>query len=242
MGRVWQPGVVIVLDGPEPGVPEALRAQHRDHEAGQRVRIDLRVALTAPRLADLLEGAGFAPVGRPRRRGDGWEVDVERGRTLPDTVGPGMRVLVVGLNPSIVAADAGYGFAGPTNRFWKAATASGLVSEPRDPARALAVDGVGMTDLVKRATPRSAEVSADEYRHGAGRLDRLVRWLQPAVVCFVGLEGWRAAVDRRAVAGWQPAGCGGRPTYVMPSTSGLNASARLEDLVGHLRAAVAGPG
>jgi double-stranded uracil-DNA glycosylase len=100
---------------------------------------------------------------------------------------------------------------------------------------------VGMTDIVKRATPRSSEVSAAEYRQGTERVRRLVEWLQPGAICFVGLEGWRTAVDRTARPGWQPAGFGGRPAYVMPSTSGLNASARIDDLVTHLVAAQAPP-
>ena len=62
-------------------------------------------------------------------------------------------------------------------------------------------------------------------------------WLRPRVVVFVGLEGWRAAIDRHAQPGLQPSGFGGAPAYVMPSTSGLNAHASLADLVGHLRAA-----
>ena len=56
---------------------------------------------------------------------------------------------------------------------------------------------------------------------------------------MVGLAGWRAAVDRKAVAGVQAEPFGGRPVYVMPSTSGLNASSRLEDLTAHLVSAAA---
>jgi hypothetical protein len=56
-------------------------------------------------------------------------------------------------------------------------------------------------------------------------------------LCFVGLAGWRAAVDRNASPGWQPREIGGQPAYVMPSTSGLNASAQLPDLIGHFREA-----
>jgi hypothetical protein len=56
-------------------------------------------------------------------------------------------------------------------------------------------------------------------------------------VCFVGLAGWRAAVDRRAQAGVQPSGLAGAPVYVMPSTSGLNARCPLAELTDHLRAA-----
>jgi TDG/mug DNA glycosylase family protein len=96
-----------------------------------------------------------------------------------------------------------------------------------------------MTDLVKRATPRADELTRDEYRAGLARVERLVQWLQPGAVCFVGLAGWRDAVDRRALAGEQPEGIGGRPAYVMPSTSGLNARTPPRELADHLRAALA---
>src|SRR5690606_26852008 len=96
---------------------------------------------------------------------------------------------------------------------------------------------MGMTDLVKRATATAAELTAGEYRFGLARVERLVRWLRPRAVCFVGLAGWRAAVDRRATAGVQPVEVGGVPVYVMPSTSGLNARTPLAELTDHLRAA-----
>lgn len=193
-------------------------------------------------LARVVTGGGFADVVVEEGTGGALWVTGRRARTLPDFVGPGMRLLVCGLNPSEVAADAGYGFAGPTNRFWPAAVAAGVVGRPRDPWRALAVDRVGMTDLVKRATRRASALDRQEYRAGFERVAALVAWLRPAVLCLVGLEGWRAAVDRRATAGWQPTAVGGVPTYVMPSTSGLNAHASSADLAGHLRAAVGGPG
>ena len=149
-----------------------------------------------------------------------------------------MRLLVCGLNPSVYSADAGIGFARPGNRFWPAAIAAGLVTVDRDTRAALAA-GIGMTDLVKRATPRADELTRDEYRAGLARVEWLVEWLQPGAVCFVGLAGWRAAVDRHAVAGVQPHAIGGRPAYVMPSTSGLNARVPLAELTDHLRAAIA---
>ena len=189
-------------------------------------------------LTDVLGGAGFS-VERTETEGDVIRAAGRRGRTLPDTVGPGMRVLVCGLNPSLFAADHGVGFARPGNRFWPAALAAGLASRPRDPWHALRHHGLGMTDLCKRATATSAELGAQEYRAGAARVERLVQWLQPGAVCFVGLEGWRAAIDRHAVAGPQPGGFGSRPAYVMPSTSGLNARTTLAELVEHLRAAAA---
>ena len=189
-------------------------------------------------LTRLLAGAGFDVSGAAVEGERIW-AEAARARTLPDTVAAGLRVLVCGLNPSVVAADAGYGYAGPSNRFWRAATEAGLVTRPRDPMGCAVHDRVGMTDLVKRATPNAAVVTPAEYRAGAERVERLVEWLRPGVVLFVGLAGWRAAVDRRAAPGLQPEPFGGAPAYVMPSTSGLNAHASLADLRGHMAAAAA---
>jgi TDG/mug DNA glycosylase family protein len=162
-----------------------------------------------------------------------------RARTLADVVGPDMRLLMVGLNPSLFSADAGVGYARPGNRFWPALRAAGLTTTDRDARHLLTVDGLGMTDVVKRATVGAKELAADDYRRGMGRVERLTRWLQPGAVCMVGLSGWRAAVNPKAVAGVQPDLFGGRPLYVMPSTSGLNAHTQLPALVGHLRQALA---
>lgn len=225
-----------------PGAPFDLQVVHGEGEGVSPSWDDIGgrffASWTAPSLTDVLVGAGFAVehvevddhVVRARSR---------RAHTLADTVGAGMRLLVCGLNPSVYSAERGVGFARPGNRFWPAVMAAGLVTRPLDPRRALWDHGIGMTDLVKRATTASAELAREEYVAGAARVERLVRWLAPAAVCFVGLEGWRAAIDRRAVAGIQPDGFGGRPAYLLPSTSGLNAHSRLDDLVAHFTAAAA---
>ncbi len=198
-----------------------------------------------PLLEAVVEGAGFTVTAweerPPRRPGDDGHhvVELRRERTLADTVGPAMRLLVCGLNPSVYAADAGVGFARPGNRFWPAARAAGLVSTDRDPVAALRDHGIGMTDLVKRATPRADGLTAAEFRHGLARLERLCAWLRPGAVAFVGLTGWRAAVDRSAQPGVQPSTVGGVPAYVLPSTSGANAHASAAALAEHLRAAAA---
>ena len=187
-------------------------------------------------LAGVVTGAGFA-VERVDTHDDVVVVRATRLLSLPDTVGPDMRVLICGLNPSIYSAERGVGFARPTNRFWRAAVDAGIVTRPFDPLHALVEHGVGMTDLVKRPTVGSKELSVNEYRAGAARVEHVVAWLRPRAVCFVGLEGWRAAVNRSAVAGWQPQRFGGAPTYVMPSTSGANARSTRAVLAAHLRAA-----
>ena len=189
-------------------------------------------------LRDVLVGAGLA-VESIEQRKKVLLVAARRLHTLPDTVGAGMRMLVCGLNPSLYAAEVGVGFARGSNRFWPAARAAGLVSRHRDPRHALVAHRVGMTDLVKRPSRQAAELTAAEYAEGLGRLDRLAERLQPGSVCFVGLAGWRAAVNRRATPGLQPRRVGGRPAYVMPSTSGLNARTSLAELTAHLRAAAA---
>jgi TDG/mug DNA glycosylase family protein len=218
-------------------LPLTLHLAQRPLEVGAVV--DLRVRFPDPldRLVSLLGGAGFAVVSEPVIDPDGSvRVRVVRERTLADTVGPGMRLLICGVNPSVFSADAGVGYARPGNRFWPAVLAAGLVQVDRDPVAALA-GGMGMTDFAKRATRTAAEVTRDEYASGFDRVTSLVEWLRPGAVCFVGLSGWRTVVDRLAVAGPQPTPIGGRPAYVMPSTSGLNARTPLSELVAHVTAA-----
>jgi double-stranded uracil-DNA glycosylase len=232
-------------DGPHPigrdgRLPAELADRHDELAVGERLDVvvpDLDAGWTRPALVDLLVGAGFT-TARATRVGGAWRLQGVRARTLADVVGPGMRLLVCGLNPSLHSADRGVGYAGPGNRFWPAMIGAGLAAAPLDARRLLTEGAVGMTDLVKRATPSADGLRADEYRDGLARVERLVAWLRPGAVCFVGLAGWRAAVDRRALAGAQPVRLGGRPVHVMPSTSGRVARIGLGELVGHLRDAV----
>jgi TDG/mug DNA glycosylase family protein len=217
-------------------VPLLLARRHWETAPGDRVTLRYE-GWDRRHLRDVVHGGGF-DVRRIRTHGDALAVSAVRMRSLPDTVGTRMRVLVCGLNPSVYAADAGIGFVRGSNRFWRCALAAGLTDRPKDPLHALVEHGMGMTDLVKRATPRSSELTRDEYKAGHGRVSRLAGWLRPGVVLFVGLEGWRAAVDKAAAAGWQQEGMGGVPAYVMPSTSGLNASSSIEDLIRHMRVAL----
>jgi TDG/mug DNA glycosylase family protein len=191
-------------------------------------------------LGHVLEGAGFA-VERtePDPQRQRVAVQVRRERTLADTVGPDMRLLLVGLNPSLYAADVGVGFGRPGNRAWPALLAAGVATVDRDPLHLLQHHGVGMSDLVKRATATASELRAAEFRHGLERLHALCRWLRPGAVCVLGVTGWRTATgDRDATLGPQERTLGGRPVHVMPNPSGLNAHTDVDDLVTHLRAAL----
>jgi TDG/mug DNA glycosylase family protein len=195
---------------------------------------------TEPLLRHVLEGAGFdLELLERSEHGDVTHLRVwaRRARTLADTVSAGMRLLLVGLNPSLVAADAGVGFHRAGNRAWPALAAAGLATVDRDPVHLLRHHRIGMTDLVKHASARAAGLTAAQYAHGVERLDALCAWLRPDAVCVVGLTGWRAAVDRAAGPGPQTATLGGRPVYLMPNPSGVNTHVGLDELAEHLRAA-----
>ena len=212
-------------------VPFWLADRHRRADVDQLVSVDeaiLGLAATdeGPGWDALVEGAGFEPTDEPGR--------LRRLHTLADLVGPDMRLLVIGLNPSPASADSGIAFARPGNRFWPATLAAGLVTKDREPIDALVNHGVGFTDIVKRTTRKASELSRDEFRSGMARADGLCRWLRPQACVMVGLMGWRTAVDAKAKAGWQDMTLGESPVYVMPSTSGLNANSSLADLTGHL--------
>jgi hypothetical protein len=209
-GHSAQQSERLPADAPVPltQLPTVLARVHWSTSPGTRVVFEARRLGSDrsaglgpyPGLYGLMVGAGFEPDG-PLDDDRVSSVVAVRARSLPDTVGPGMRGLVCGLNPSDYAADRGVGYARPGNRFWPAALAAGLVTRTRDPLHALQTHGVGMTDLVKRATPGASALTGEEYRLGAERVERLVRWLRPEVVCFVGLQGWRAAVQRDVGAG-----------------------------------------
>jgi TDG/mug DNA glycosylase family protein len=223
------------------GAPVALTMRHGSHEGPMADDQPPRTfsEWEIERLTDVVVGAGFSVEGcmLDPRSAEWLEVRVTRARTLPDVVGPNLRLLLCGLNPSVYAADVGTGFARPGNRFWPAALAAGIVTRDRDPRHAFREHGIGMTDLVKRATSRADELTKEEYRKGAARLERLVQWLRPRMVVFVGLSGYRDSVDKRATAGLQAGSFGGVAAYVMPNPSGINAHVTVNDLAAHLRAA-----
>jgi TDG/mug DNA glycosylase family protein len=212
-----------------PGAPADLRLVDMGGDSSGRPFVD-------GTLAALLVGAGFDVVAA-QHLGDSVRVRVEKAPTLPDSVAPHLRLLIVGLNPSPAAAATGVPYAGPANRFWPAAIAAGLVDRPHDLRHALDHHGIGFTDLVKRVTGSADELEPEEYRRGVARIERLACWAQPSLICLVGLAGWRAAVDRHAQPGLTDRRLGGRPCYLMPSTSGLNARVRLSELVDHLATA-----
>jgi TDG/mug DNA glycosylase family protein len=145
---------------------------------------------------------------------------------LGPIVGPGLRVLFVGVNPSLRSAEVGHHFARPGNRFWPTLQAAGFTSRRLRPDEdhALPAYGVGVTNIASRPTRAAAELTASELRDGAVELERTVRLHAPRLVAVVGLTAYRTAFERpRAVMGLAPDEMGGRPVWILPNPSGLNA-------------------
>ena len=145
---------------------------------------------------------------------------------LGPIVRPGLRVLFVGINPSLRSAEVGHHFARPGNRFWPALHAAGFTPRLLAPAEdhELPDHGVGVTNISQRPTRAASELSDDELRAGAAELERTVREHAPRLVAVVGLTAYRVAFGRpRAVLGLQEEAIGGRPVWVLPNPSGLNA-------------------
>jgi TDG/mug DNA glycosylase family protein len=160
------------------------------------------------------------------------ELRAAHGRTVPDLVAPGVRLLIVGINPGLWSGATGAHFARPGNRFFPALHAAGLTGHLIDASAGLSEDdrthllarGLGITNLHPLATARADEVSAEDLRDGVARLERLVVELRPHVVAVAGITAYRTAFRRpRAAAGRQPEDLAGAELWVVPNPSGLNA-------------------
>jgi TDG/mug DNA glycosylase family protein len=174
------------------------------------------------------------------------EIAAAVGSTVPDLVAPGLAVLFCGINPGLYSGATGHHFARPGNRFWPTLRAAGFTDRlvgPWDERRLLEY-GLGITNLVARATATAAELGRDELQTGRSRLVRKVRRLRPSAVAVLGIGAYRLAFGNpRAVVGRQPALLGQALLWVLPNPSGLNANHQLPDLARafrQLREAVAG--
>jgi len=140
-------------------------------------------------------------------------------------------VLLVGINPSLYSGWSGLHFARPGNRLWRTLHEAGLTDRRLLPSETEAVTaaGLGITNLVARATARADELSADEIRAGLPALQRLVRrcrcrWGGPTHVAVLGVSAYRVALDRpRARVGRQREPIEEAELWVLPNPSGLNA-------------------
>jgi len=160
------------------------------------------------------------------------ELEAFRDVAVPDLVGPGLRLLFVGINPGLWTAATQTHFAHPGNRFYPALERSGVIERTIDRSagftdedrRYLVERGIGITNLVNRATVRASELTAAELRNGCLRLRRFVAEHSPTVVAVAGVTAYRTAfADRKAQLGRQPEDLEGAELWVVPNPSGLNA-------------------
>lgn len=142
-----------------------------------------------------------------------------------------MRVLLVGINPSLYSGWTATHFARPGNRLWRTLHAAGFTDRLLHPSESEAIlaAGLGITNLVARATARADELTDDEIRAGVAPLESLVRRCRrrgsgPGYVAFLGVSAYRVAFGRpKAVVGRQDATMAGAAVWVLPNPSGLNA-------------------
>jgi TDG/mug DNA glycosylase family protein len=155
------------------------------------------------------------------------------GATVPDVFAAGLSVLFVGINPGLYSGAVGHHFARPGNRFWKALHLSGFTDRVLSPFEEHELLGhrVGITNLVERATAGADQISPEELRQGARRLERKIRRHRPDFVAFLGLGAYRTAFGRpSAVVGPQTETISRSSVWLLPNPSGLNAHYQLADL------------
>lgn len=155
------------------------------------------------------------------------------GRTIPDVIADGLSVLFAGINPSLYSAASGFHFARPGNRFWPALHRSGFTGRQLRPCeqQELLQYGLGITNVVARATARAGELSADELREGGRALTALVARVRPQWLAVVGVTAYRTAFGRPdATVGPQDGALEGARLWVLPNPSGLNAHWNIDAL------------
>lgn len=146
---------------------------------------------------------------------------------VADVIGPATRVLLVGINPGVKTARERLHFANPLNAFWGALHDSELTPRrihPREQDEILKL-GLGITNVVTRATPGSADVTREDIERGRARLARVVAEHEPEWLAFVGKQAYyMASGAKRAEHGEQPDRLFGARVFVLPSTSPANAA------------------
>lgn len=172
------------------------------------------------------------------------DLEAARDGTVDPVVGPGLRLLIVGINPGLWTAAVNAPFARPGNRFWPALAAAGILPRRIDAAaglsdadRALIVRrGVGITNLVDRATARADELDDAELRNGVDLVRAFVARHRPRAIAVAGITAYRVAFgEPHAVLGRQPRDLDGIPVWAVPNPSGLNAHETIATIAAKVR-------
>lgn len=155
------------------------------------------------------------------------------GKKMTDIIGPGLKILFCGINPSLYSAAVGHHFARPGNRFWPTLYAAGFTDKlfSAFDDHLLLERGYGITNVVERATASAAELTRAEYVRGGKKLEAKIRKYSPRALAVLGVGAYREAFGKKdAVVGKQEEKIEGASVWVLPNPSGLNAHYKLEDL------------
>lgn len=159
------------------------------------------------------------------------QVEAARGKGVRDVIAPGLRVLFCGINPGLYTAAIGHHFGRPGNRFWTVLHRAGFTDRVRSPfeERELLDIGLGITNVVNKATRTAEELDADELHEGARIVERKVRRYRPRALAVLGLGAYRTAFGReRAKVGRQAERIGDTTVWVLPNPSGRTASYQVD--------------
>ncbi len=173
------------------------------------------------------------------------ELESFRDAEVPDLVGPGLRLLFVGINPGLWTAATRTHFAHPGNRFYPALRLAGVIE--RDIDRGVGMSdadrqhlldrGIGITNIVHRATAKASELTTEELRAGGEALRGFVREHRPVVVAVAGVTAYRTAFrEPKAQLGPREEPFEGAELWIVPNPSGLNAHETTDTLAAAYRA------
>ncbi len=154
------------------------------------------------------------------------QVQAAQNKRLPDVIGPDLKVLFVGINPSLYSAAVKHHFARPGNRFWPTLWRAGFTDRQLAPDedRTLVQYSLGLTNVACRATARADQLDPEELQRGGRTLRRKIRKFRPLCVAILGVTAYRAAFAKpHAQMGPQEGGLSGAALWVLPNPSGLNA-------------------
>lgn len=157
-------------------------------------------------------------------------------RTLPDHLRKGMKLVIVGCNPTESSVRVGHYYAGRDNPFWPIMYESGVMPEPfdyHDDKRVIEF-GIGLTDLVKRPSKTVEELKREDFAEGRIVLSQKLEEFAPRVVAFNGKLTYEQFAQRKCKFGLQKESLYGARVYVLPATPGTAEDKRSEK-VAHFR-------
>jgi len=163
-------------------------------------------------------------------------------KLLPDYIDYQLKILSVGLNPSIPSVKLGYYFANPRNRFWRAFEQANVINEVLNVDSSvheilLAKHSIGFTDVVKRASSMGHELRAKDFKRDAPQLREKIERYQPGLIWVHGkiamckFMQYGYGIKRSWQWGLNHIENIETKVYLTPNPSPANAAYSLEDLV-----------